>query len=134
MIVEGGEPHGWVDWFGWSGRMGRARFALRLLVVVFATAAVWAGAFVTMLSVHGYGQRSPGAPLDAVVTVIAWGTLATGTWIVLAAQARRAHDLGLSAAWVLVNLVPLGGWVAALAIALFWPGQAQDNPYGSPPR
>lgn len=49
----------------------------------------------------------------------------------LSVSVRRLHDLGRSGWWLLVGLIPFIGHL----VLLFWavqPGQAGENPYGSP--
>lgn len=121
------------DWFGWQGRLGRRRFILRALAVVLAVGATWLGALLLMLLVHGYSYHAGNQPLDLVVAGVAYGMLAAGAWILLAGEARRFHDLGRSGFWVLLNLVPVAGWIGVLAIAALWPGQPQANRFGDPP-
>lgn len=51
----------------------------------------------------------------------------------LAATARRLHDSGRSAKWLLLCLVPLIGLLALLALTL-WHGTAGANRHGPDPR
>lgn len=124
---------GWADWFGWQGRLGRRRFILRALAVVLAVGATWLALLLLMLGIHGYANHAPDQPLDSVVALIGYGTLAAGAWIVLAGEARRFHDLGRSGLWVLLNLLPLVGWIGVLALAACWPGRPDANRFGPPP-
>ena len=50
----------------------------------------------------------------------------------LAVGARRMHDTGRSGWWLLVNLVPVVGWVIYLYFAI-QPGEPAINAYGRPP-
>lgn len=136
MIAPGpvtGAQAGWADWFGWQGRLGRRRFILRTLGVALVVGAAWLGALLLMLMVYGYAHHATNQPLDIVVAVVAYGVLAAGVWIVLAGEARRFHDLGRSGLWVLLNLLPVAGWIAVLGVAVLWPGQPQANRFGDPP-
>ncbi len=50
----------------------------------------------------------------------------------LAVGARRLHDTGRSAWWLLIGLVPFGGLV--LLVFYLLEGDAGDNPYGPSPK
>lgn len=50
----------------------------------------------------------------------------------LAVAVRRFHDTGKSGWMVLVNLIPLVGWIIAL-VMLLQPGQPGTNQYGPNP-
>jgi len=50
----------------------------------------------------------------------------------LAVGARRLHDIGKSGWWLLINLVPVVGWLVLLFFAV-QPSQAGDNAYGAEP-
>ncbi|HEX2020805.1 MAG TPA: DUF805 domain-containing protein [Aurantimonas sp.] len=50
----------------------------------------------------------------------------------LAVGARRMHDTGRSGWWLLVNLVPVVGWLIYLYFAI-QPGEPAINAYGPPP-
>lgn len=47
----------------------------------------------------------------------------------LAVGARRLHDIGKSGWWLLVNLIPLVGWLVLLYF-MVQPSQAGSNEYG----
>jgi uncharacterized membrane protein YhaH (DUF805 family) len=49
----------------------------------------------------------------------------------LAVSVRRLHDTGKSGWWMLVGLVPIGGWVLILAL-LLKDGDLAENEYGRP--
>ncbi|MBA4267291.1 MAG: DUF805 domain-containing protein, partial [Comamonadaceae bacterium] len=50
----------------------------------------------------------------------------------LAVGARRLHDIGKSGWWLLINLVPVVGWLVLLFFAV-QPSQSGSNPYGAEP-
>lgn len=135
MNVPGPEPAaptGWADWFGWPGRLGPRRFILRTLGVALVVGAASLGSLLLMLMVYGYAYHTGNQPLDVAVALAAYGLLAAGSgscW-----RPRRAfHDLGRSGVWVLLNLLPVAGWIGVLAIAACWPGQPGPNRFGEPP-
>ena len=55
-------------------------------------------------------------------------------WPAIAVQVKRWHDQDFSAWWVLVNLIPVVGWVIALVLNGFAPGTRGENQYGPDPR
>jgi uncharacterized membrane protein YhaH (DUF805 family) len=54
-------------------------------------------------------------------------------WPALAVSIKRWHDRNLSGWWVLVVLVPVVGWLAALVVNGFLPGTPGPNRFGPPP-
>ena len=48
-------------------------------------------------------------------------------------QIKRWHDRGKSGWWVLINLVPVIGWLWALIECGFLPGTSGSNEYGTNP-
>lgn len=45
---------------------------------------------------------------------------------------RRMHDIGRSGWWILINLVPVVGWIVFIVFAC-QPSQPQENQYGPVP-
>lgn len=61
----------------------------------------------------------------------AWALIYAPTWLCVAA--RRLHDVGRSAWWLLLGLIPVAGWLSLL----WWFGcysQQSLNRHGKPPR
>jgi len=56
-----------------------------------------------------------------------------GLWIGLAGQAKRWHDRDKSGWWVLVNFIPLIGWLWAFIVAGFLRGTSGYNRFGPDP-
>jgi uncharacterized membrane protein YhaH (DUF805 family) len=54
-------------------------------------------------------------------------------WPSLAVQAKRWHDRDKSAWWLLINFVPIIGFLWALIEAGFLPGTASENRFGAAP-
>lgn len=48
-------------------------------------------------------------------------------------QIKRWHDRGKSGWWVLINLIPVIGWIWALVECGFMAGTPGSNPYGEDP-
>jgi uncharacterized membrane protein YhaH (DUF805 family) len=51
----------------------------------------------------------------------------------IAIKIRRLHDIGLSAWWLLVLLIPYVGFAIGFFIS-FWPGENKTNKYGEKPQ
>lgn len=71
------------------------------------------GVSVLLSALEGF--RSDGFAADAYSLIILLPTLAVG--------ARRLHDLGRSAWWLLIGLVPLIGWI----VLIIWYASRGDN-------
>lgn len=72
-------------------------------------------------------------PNFLVATVIA--AFAILFWLVgLSLSVRRWHDLNKSGWWLLVNLIPVIGWIYSLIMLGFMPGDRGHNNYGPPPK
>ncbi|OAD23398.1 membrane protein containing DUF805 [Candidatus Thiomargarita nelsonii] len=54
-------------------------------------------------------------------------------WPGLATQVKRWHDRNKSGWWVLINLIPIIGWIWALIEVGFLPGTKGNNRFGSDP-
>ena len=54
-------------------------------------------------------------------------------WPAICVHAKRWHDLDLSGWWVLVNVVPVAGWLLAFVVNGFLPGTGGENRYGPEP-
>ena len=56
-------------------------------------------------------------------------------WLVgLSLSVRRWHDLNKSGWWLLVNIIPILGWIYSLIMLGFMPGDRGHNNYGPPPK
>ncbi|MBC5763534.1 DUF805 domain-containing protein [Ramlibacter albus] len=101
--------------FGFRGRLSRAAFWLRVVLIGIA--------FVVLDAAM--------EPLLGAARV--WVLNPLVLWALLAALARRLHDRDYSAWWLLFGLVPVLG-----AFWLLWQslrrGSASDNRYGADPR
>lgn len=89
------------DGFVWSGRTGRVRYALVLVLGIIL------GISIEVL-------RASESPLPSFLLI------ALGLWIVPAIgySVRRFHDTGRSGAWLLLNFVPYVGLVVAVFLLL----------------
>lgn len=100
-----------------SGRIGRMRNFLGGLLTI--TGMLWLTIVVALLP----GPTTAVLWLLSLAFAVVWGCRLT---------VLRLHDVNRSAWWLLLFLVPYVGNLAGLVLAL-WPGDSQDNDYGSPP-
>lgn len=56
------------------------------------------------------------------------------TLVSLSLSVRRWHDHNKSGWWVLINLIPIFGWIYSLIMLGFMPGNQGNNNYGPPPQ
>lgn len=66
-----------------------------------------------------------------------WGTVAAYLpfyWAAYCLMAKRCHDIGRSAAWLFVLLIPVAGPLWLFAVLGFRRGNPGVNQYGSDPR
>lgn len=71
----------------------------------------------------------------SAIVAIVFFILAVIIWLVtLSLSVRRWHDLNKSGWWLLVNLIPIIGWIYTFVMLGFMPGDQGSNKYGAPPR
>jgi uncharacterized membrane protein YhaH (DUF805 family) len=118
--------------WSYEGRIGRARFWLGVLLVILMSIAF--GMVADLL----------GIPLDTGVGPVAEEISAAGVlylvvafvvvaYAQLAVYAKRFHDRGKSAWWVLIAFVPVVGFFWILIELGMLPGDPGPNAYGPPP-
>lgn len=72
---------------------------------------------------------------NSIILTIVFGILALIVWIIgISLSVRRFHDLGYTGWLVLINVIPLVGWLITLVMLGFMPGDQGANKYGPPPR
>lgn len=109
------------------GRAPRSEFWWFVLFTLIASFvlglvdSVIVGPILGLSPLSGHGAR----PLDALFSL---AILIPS----LAVAARRLHDTGRSAWWLLIGLVPLFGWLVFLYFAA-QPSETVTNEYGAPP-
>ncbi len=70
-----------------------------------------------------------------VLVLLILGIIGLVLWVIgISISVRRWHDLNKSGWWVLVNLIPILGWIYTLVMLGFMPGDQGHNSYGPPPK
>lgn len=117
LLPEGLSP--WQMYFSLRGRIPRSDYwfaGVFLLLVV--------GLVVTaLLRIAGL----PGEKAEGVVNVAL-------AWPAIAVSVKRWHDRDRSGWWVLVNMLPVVGWLWGLIDNGCLPGSRGPNRYGEPPK
>lgn len=123
-----------VDWYLPRGRMSRRNWWLRYVLPILAVGLL---AMVADLAAGVATFDTAGDPLVLRVW-LAFGWLSTVYWLLvlvpmIAAQVARLHDRGMSAGWMLLNVVPVVGQLALLVPTGLLPGDAGPNRFGPAP-
>jgi uncharacterized membrane protein YhaH (DUF805 family) len=111
-----------------EGRVNRSTFWVTWLGLGAAVlgAAFGASVFIPQVVTQGY------APLTLIAATLIFVFSLLLIVLSLANQAKRWHDIGKSAWWMLLNLVPGIGLLVHLVLGLL-PGTEGPNRYGSGP-
>jgi len=117
--------------WSYDGRIGRARFWLGVVLVVLMSIAlgVVAGLFGIPLDTGTGPQAEEIGVGGALYLLIAFIVVAYSQ---LAVYAKRFHDRGKSAWWVLIAFVPVIGFFWVLIELGMLPGDPGPNAYGPP--
>lgn len=126
--------------FSFSGRINRQPFWLSLIVialvqvVLYFAIGIMFGADVqettTATSYSAEIDLSTMNPLGLGLTIL---VSLIFLWPGLAIHAKRWHDRGKSAWWILIVLIPVVGGIWALVETGFLRGTVGDNAYGPDP-
>lgn len=117
--------------FNYSGRASRAEYWWFFLGSFILNVVMQFALSLFLLSV---------APSDSASTVLFISTVGLIIYFALASTsvtARRFHDHGKSAWWLLISLIPLVGFIVVLVFLLkpsSGPNQYGEFPYKAPPR
>ncbi len=127
--------------FSIRGRIPRAAFWGTMILIVILTLFIYV--MTSLIATPGAHLYVPGGGLNHVLDSIfktpnnvnsifalrmAW--LVVVSWIALALQIKRWHDLEKTGWLVLVNLVPVIGTVLSLLVLGFVPGRSAANKFG----
>ena len=128
--------------FSITGRIPRGAFWGTMILLGILTLFIYL--MTSLIAVHGAHLYVPGGGVkhitDTIFAVpnaigyilafrIAW--LLVVTWIAIALQLKRWHDLDKSGWLVLINLVPVIGTVISLVVLGFFKGGSSPNKFGS---
>jgi uncharacterized membrane protein YhaH (DUF805 family) len=117
--------------WSWEGRIGRARFWLGVLLVILMS--IGFGIVGSLLGIPIDTGTAPVAEeisLAGAVYLIA--AMIAVAYAQLAVYAKRFHDRGKSAWWVLIAFVPVVGFFWILIELGMLPGDPGPNAYGPP--
>jgi uncharacterized membrane protein YhaH (DUF805 family) len=105
--------------FSFTGRVNRLPFWL------FQAALFALSLFAGMLDASVFDPEAVSSTKILLILFALWPSLAVA--------AKRWHDTGRPAWWILVNLVPFAGPLYALFVTGFMPGTPGENLYGPDP-
>ena len=110
--------------FSFKGRTDGTGFFMASLSM-FAALIVWTIVGMILAAIIGESENSPAGMVTGVGFV---ATLPFALWVFLAGMARRLHDIGASAWWLLLclPLLPLAGLILLVA-----PSQREENRFGT---
>lgn len=115
-----------VGLFSFTGRIGRASFwkVWVTMILGIVVLGMLAAVFIPKIAATftSPGDASSGGAAGNVAMVVVIAVYATVIWISLATQAKRFHDMDKSAWFVLLNLIPIVGFITFL-----WQGFAQGT-------
>ena len=109
--------------FSFQGRIGRQDWWVFAVLVIGFGGGIVAGVIDTMM-----GYRTPENPIGPGIIVnllLIWPSLAL--------TVKRWHDRDKSGWWVLINLIPIIGWIWGLVENGFLKGTAGPNRFGEDP-
>lgn len=109
--------------FSFKGRTTRTVF----WAVTLALAA-WSVVFDQII-----GPIGPDRPMTIGQGIVVLLNFILATWIGLAVQIKRWHDLDKSGWWAMLSLVPIIGWIWILVECGFFEGTPGTNRYGDKP-
>lgn len=122
-----GEPVGIDALLSFDGRINRATFWTTWVALVVGGAAATVGMRFIDPDAGGLGLA---ATIVAGVLMMIFALLFL--FVSIANEAKRYHDMDLSAWWVLLNLIPGLGALVLLALG-FFPGTKGENRFGEQP-
>jgi len=110
-----------------EGRINRQRFwiGVLVLVVISVIASILDGILGTPRL--GASEMSPGTGLISLIVSLIL------IWPSICLTGKRWHDRNKSAWWILINIIPVIGWIWALVETGFLRGTAGANRYGADP-
>ena len=120
------------QWFSFNGRISRKTWWIFYFLIPIGI-----NIAASALDAQFFGARNalPDKSGMADLNMGAFSIIASlaGLWVGLAGQVKRWHDRDKSGWWVLVNFIPLIGWLWALIVAGFLRGTPGYNRFGPDP-
>jgi uncharacterized membrane protein YhaH (DUF805 family) len=117
--------------WSWEGRIGRGRFWLGVLLVILMSIAF--GVVAALLGIPiDTGTRPAAEEIGFAGALYLLAAFLAVAYAQLAVYAKRFHDRGKSAWWVLIAFVPLIGFFWILIELGMLPGEPGPNAYGPP--
>jgi uncharacterized membrane protein YhaH (DUF805 family) len=115
--------------FSLDGRVSRAPYWLVLLAVLFIDSAAFGaiGGFELFDGDTMAVERKGASRFWALLVVL------LSLWLGLVVTVKRWHDRNKSGRWVLLNLVPVVGWLWTLVECGFLKGTTGPNRFGQDP-
>ncbi len=110
--------------FSFTGRINRAKFWaiwVTLLVINLVVSLI-----VALISKAGSGAAILGLIIQFIILIPI-------VWVSLAMQAKRWHDRNKSAWMILINFIPVIGWIWLLIELGFLKGTEGSNRFGEDP-
>jgi uncharacterized membrane protein YhaH (DUF805 family) len=117
--------------WSWEGRIGRARFWLGVLLVILMSIAFGVVASLFGIAIDT-GTGAVAEEISAAGVLYLLAAFVVVAYAQLAVYAKRFHDRGKSAWWVLIALVPVIGFFWILIELGMLPGDPGPNAYGPP--
>ncbi len=118
--------------WSWEGRISRSRFWLGVVLVILMSIAFGiVGSLFGIPLDTGRGPVAEEISFGAALYLLA--AFLAVAYAQLAVYAKRFHDRGKSAWWVLIAFVPIIGFFWILIELGMLPGDPGPNAYGAPP-
>ena len=106
--------------FSFEGRISRKPFWIAVIIFMIINA------LANRLDAGIFSNDLGTGPISGLLGLLL-------IWPTLAVAAKRWHDRNKSAWWILINLVPLIGWLWSLIETGFLAGTPGDNRFGPDP-
>ena len=130
-MVDSGGNAGSGALLSFSGRINRGTFWKINLTAVVLIVLLGVGAAILIPQIAP-AMKGAGESGGIVFTILLFAVYGLAIWISLATAAKRWHDLDKSAWFVLLNIIPLVGFLAFLYVGCV-PGTEGQNRFGDVP-
>jgi uncharacterized membrane protein YhaH (DUF805 family) len=120
-----------------NGRIGRQSWWLGLIalmvvewIIIFVLSMLFGQSVTQEVTDGGFSYSSNLTPVGSIIALI---VMIPFIWAGLCVSAKRWHDRGKSAWWILIGLVPIIGGIWTLVECGFLRGTDGPNQYGPDP-